>query len=71
MMNSHPPSLNDLAIDLTMDNIFPPADADVTAILNPKSLRVSKPSQIDPSPNGFGQSGSQLIETRVFKSSMK
>ncbi|KAK4728092.1 hypothetical protein R3W88_021080 [Solanum pinnatisectum] len=54
-----------------MDDIFPPADADADAvtILNPKSLNVSKPSQIDPNPNGFGQSGSQLIETRVFKSS--
>ncbi|KAK4728093.1 hypothetical protein R3W88_021081 [Solanum pinnatisectum] len=54
-----------------MDDIFPPGDVDVdaAAILNPKSLCVSKPSQIDPNPNEFGQSGSQLIETRVFKSS--
>uniref|UniRef100_M1DFW9 TGACG-sequence-specific DNA-binding protein TGA-1B n=1 Tax=Solanum tuberosum TaxID=4113 RepID=M1DFW9_SOLTU len=73
MENSLPPSpddLNlDLDIDLTRDGIFPPADADAATILNPKSLNVSKPSQIDPNPNGFGQSGSQLIETRVFKSS--
>ncbi|XP_049377536.1 bZIP transcription factor 17-like [Solanum stenotomum] len=75
MANSHPPSLDDLDldldIDLTRDDIFPPADADADAatILNPKSLNVSKSSQIDPNPNGFDQSGSQLIETRVFKSS--
>ncbi|KAH0648348.1 hypothetical protein KY285_033596 [Solanum tuberosum] len=73
MANSHPPSLDDLDLDLdinlTMDGIFPPADADAATTLNPKSLNVSKGSQIDPNPNEFGQSGSQLIETQVFKSS--
>ncbi|KAH0648347.1 hypothetical protein KY285_033595 [Solanum tuberosum] len=49
---------------------FPPADADApAAILNPRSFSVSKLGQIDPNLNGFGQFGSQLIETRVFKSS--
>ncbi|KAH0642721.1 hypothetical protein KY289_033695 [Solanum tuberosum] len=72
MENSHPPSPDDLDIDLTMDVIFPPADADApAAILNPRSFSVSKSGQIDPNLNGFGQSGSQLMETWVFKSSLE
>uniref|UniRef100_M1DPS9 BZIP domain-containing protein n=1 Tax=Solanum tuberosum TaxID=4113 RepID=M1DPS9_SOLTU len=51
-----------------MDDIFTPADADAATILNQRSFSVSKSGQIDPNLNGFGQSGSQLIKTRVFKS---
>ena len=63
MSNLHPPSLDDLDLDLdldtnlTSDDILPLADVDAATILNPKSLGVSKQSQIDP--NGFGQFGSQ------------
>ncbi|KAG5592224.1 hypothetical protein H5410_042738 [Solanum commersonii] len=45
------------------------ADTDAATILNPRSFSVSKSGQIDPNMNGFGQSGSQLIKTWVFKSS--
>lgn len=61
MSNLHPPSLDDLGLNLdtnlTSDDILPLADVDAATILNPKSLGVSKQSQIDP--NGFGQFGSQ------------
>uniref|UniRef100_A0A3Q7HST4 Uncharacterized protein n=1 Tax=Solanum lycopersicum TaxID=4081 RepID=A0A3Q7HST4_SOLLC len=55
MSNLHPPSLDDLGLNLdtnlTSDDILPLADVDAATILNPKSLGVSKQSQIDP--NGF------------------
>ncbi|PHU26616.1 bZIP transcription factor 17 [Capsicum chinense] len=81
MANSNPPSDQvilddlelDLDLDLSFDDIIPPSEADAAAFLNPNPLTFPhsclEPDRVDPNPNPVGQPGSQLIQTRAFKSS--